>query len=306
VVEVTWYDRLSEDDVEAVRELLLAARARDGRPEVAGSGPLPRELRSGSHALVRSAGRMIAYGHLDRGDARGRRVAELFVHPDARRHGVGAALAERLIERASVRPLRVWSHGDHPGAARIAEKFGFVRVRELLKMGLDFEALDTPRLPAPNWPPGVRVRTFVPGQDEPDVVRVNRRAFGWHPEQGMLTVDDLAAIEDEAWFDPDGFFLAIDAQDRLLGFHWTKVHNQHPPVGEIGEVYVVGVDPDAQGGGLGTALTLAGLHHLHRSGPARVILYVESDNLPAMAVYTHLGFTTIETDVQYELPAPGA
>ena len=301
MVEVTWYDRLSEKDVETVRALLLAARARDGRPEVAGSGPLPRELRSGSHALATMDGRLVAYAHLD-SDAKARSVTELFVHPDARRHGLGAALAERLIEQVNVRPLRVWSHGDHPGAARIAEKFGFVRVRELLKMGLDFESADT-RLPVPTWPPGVRVRTFVPGQDEPDVVRVNHRAFHWHPEQGALTVDDLAAIEDEAWFDPDGFFLAVDAEDRLLGFHWTKVHNQTPPVGEV---YVVGVDPAAQGGGLGTALTLAGLHHLHRSGLSRVILYVESDNLPAMAVYTHLGFTTIETDVQYELPPAGA
>jgi mycothiol synthase len=130
------------------------------------------------------------------------------------------------------------------------------------------------------------------------VVAVNARAFSWHPEQGQLTVRDVLDTEKEAWFDPNGFFLAVDAQDRLLGFHWTKVHRHNPP---FGEVYVVGVDPDAQGGGLGTALTLAGLHHLHRSGLSRVILYVESDNLPAMAVYTHLGFTTIETDVQYEL-----
>jgi len=305
VVEVTWYDRLSGDAVESVRGLLLAARARDGRPEVAGTGPLPRELRSGSHLLATADGRLVGYAHLDfRGDAQGRPVAELFVHPDGRRHGVGALLAEQLIERSVSRPLRVWSHGDHPGAAHIAEKFGFVRVRELLKMGLDFEALDAgTALPVPSWPPGVRVRTFVPGQDEPEVVRVNHRAFDWHPEQGALTADDLAAAEDEAWFDPDGFFLAIDAEDRLLGFHWTKVHQQSPPVGEV---YVVGVDPDAQGAGLGKALTLAGLHHLHRSGLSKVILYVESDNLPAMAVYTHLGFTTIETDVQYELPPAGS
>jgi mycothiol synthase len=76
------------------------------------------------------------------------------------------------------------------------------------------------------------------------------------------------------------------------------VHNEHPPVGEV---YAVGVDPDAQGMGLGRALTLAGLHHLHRDGLSKVILYVESDNTPALAVYAHLGFTTVETDVQYEL-----
>ncbi len=53
-------------------------------------------------------------------------------------------------------------------------------------------------------------------------------------------------------------FLAVDeTTGKLLGFHWTKVHNT-----DLGEVYVVGVDPAAQGRGLGAALTLVGLHHL--------------------------------------------
>jgi mycothiol synthase len=282
VVEVTWHDRLSEDDLDAVRELLRAVGV--------------DELRGGIHAIARDPG-LVGYLHVNtRGDARGRPVAELFVHPDHRRRGVGAAMTESLIGHVSERPLRIWSHGDHPGAARLAEKFGFARVRELLKLGLSLR--DCPQLPVPSWPPGVRLRTFVPGQDEPDVIAVNARAFDWHPEQGALTVDDLAATEDESWFDPDGFFLAMDPEDRLLGFHWTKVHNENPPVGEV---YVVGVDPDAQGNGLGKALTLAGLHHLHRQGLSEVILYVEADNHAAFAVYQHLGFDTTEMHAQYEL-----
>jgi mycothiol synthase len=293
VVEVSWYDQLSSDDV---RGLLLAARASDGRPEVAEDGPLPGEFRAGSHALARDGDALVGYAHLNtRGDAEGRQVAELIVHPEHRRRGVGTKLTESVLDRAA-RPMRFWSHGDHPGAKRIAEKFGLARVRELLQLGLDFGGC--PQLPIPSWPVGVRLRTFVVGQDEPDVIGVNRRAFDWHPEQGALTVDDLAATEDESWFDPDGFFLAIDPEDRLLGFHWTKLHSP-----AVGEVYVVGVDPDAQGSGLGTALTLAGLHHLHRSGVHQVILYVESDNKPALAVYTRLGFTTLETDVQYSAEA---
>jgi len=285
VVEVTWYDRLSDDDLNAVRGLLRAAGVGD-------------DFRGGSHALAYDSG-LVGYLHVNTGgDARGRPVAELIVHPAQRRRGVGAALTESLIGQIPARPLRIWSHGDHPGAARLAEKFGFARVRELLKMGLDLR--DCPQLPIPSWPAGVRLRTFVPGQDEPDVVAVNHRAFDWHPEQGALTVDDLAAAEDESWFDPDGFFLAIDPEDRLLGFHWTKVHNLTPPVGEV---YVVGVDPEAQGSGLGKALTLAGLHHLHRVGLSEVILYVEADNKPALAVYERLGFRTLVTDVQYELPS---
>ena len=70
----------------------------------------------------------------------------------------------------------------------------------------------------------------------------------------------------------------------MLGFHWTK---QHSP--SLGEVYVVAIDPEAQGRGLGRALTLAGLHHLAARGLDEVLLYVESDNAPAIAVYSRLG-----------------
>lgn len=127
------------------------------------------------------------------------------------------------------------------------------------------------------------------------MVAVNKRAFDWHPEQGQLTVADVEETEKESWFDPDGFFLAIDENDRTVGYHWTKVHGDN-----TGEVYVVGVDPGAQGGGLGTALTLAGLHHLRTRGVSDTILYVESDNRPAVAVYTRLGFTLAYTNVAYQ------
>jgi mycothiol synthase len=66
-------------------------------------------------------------------------------------------------------------------------------------------------------------------------------------------------------------------------------------------VYVVGIDPGAQGRGLGRLLTLAGLHHLRERGVAEVLLYVESDNAPAVAVYSGLGFRhdAADTHVMY-------
>jgi mycothiol synthase len=190
--------------------------------------------------------------------------------------------------------LRVWAHGSLPGSARLAERFGLRTARELWRMRRELD--DT--LPAPLLPGGVQLRSFVPGRDETAVVYVNHRAFTWHPEQGAMTVEDLHRAEAESWFDPDGFLLALDTDDRLLGFHWTKIH---PDVGgaPIGEVYVVGVDPDAQGSGLGRALTLAGLQHLRSVGQRQVMLYVEGDNAPAVAVYTRLGFQVWDVDTQY-------
>jgi mycothiol synthase len=159
-------------------------------------------------------------------------------------------------------------------------------------MGMEFTGQE---FAEPQLSNGVRLRTFVPGQDEEAVVAVNARAFSWHPEQGQLSVQDVQATEGESWFDPAGFFLAVDDSGKVLGFHWTKVHPD-----STGEVYVVGVDPDAQGGGLGKVLTLAGLRHLQGLGLPRVTLYVESDNSPAVAVYRKLGFTLLDVGVQYE------
>jgi mycothiol synthase len=266
-------------------------------------GSLPGEYRGGETLLATRGDEIVGCAHLNTGgDAFGRLVAELVVRPADRRRGIGSELVDRLLDRVGIARaaepgdyLRVWSHGDHPGGAALAEKFGFQRIREMRRLRRALSA----DLPAPVLPDGVRLRPFRPGRDEDAVIEVNRLAFAWHPEQGALSVDDLRAEEAESWFDADGFLLAVDGADRVLGFHWTKVHDNVD--GErMGEVYVVGVHPNAQGGGLGKALTLAGLAHLRDVRSMRnVMLYVESDNAPALAVYGKLGFTLWDADVQY-------
>jgi mycothiol synthase len=154
-------------------------------------------------------------------------------------------------------PLWVWAHGEHPAALALAARSGLARRRELCQLR---RALAEP-LPRRVLPGGVALRAFVPGEDEAAVVGVNNRAFAWHPEQRRWDSSELLAREAAPWFDPQGFLLAVDPTDRLLGFHWTKVH----PDG-LGEVYVLAVDPEAEGTGLGSALTVAGLAYLRQRG----------------------------------------
>ena len=256
------------------------------------------------HLLLGSGGELRGYAHVDTTDAVEGAAAELAVHPLHRRRGLGRALVSAAMavadERADGR-LRLWAHGDHPSASALALSLGFERYRVLFQLR---RSLVEPALPEPTLPAGVRLRPFVPGVDEESWLRVNARAFADHPEQGRWTLADLRVRMAEPWFDPAGFLMAWRPDGSLAGFHWTKVHGAgehgHDP---IGEVYVLGVDPDAHGGGLGKALTLAGLLHLRGRGLDRAMLYVDESNPGAVALYRKLGFALWSTDVAYRRSA---
>jgi mycothiol synthase len=233
-------------------------------------------------------------------DGEDARELAVVVAPAARGSGLGTALTAAVLGNAGV--VTAWSHGNHPAAAALAERFGFARVRDLWVMR---RALTD--LPPVQDHAGVAIRPFRPGQDEEAFLALNAEAFAGHPEQGRMTGPDLEQRMAESWFDPAGFFVAestkaptdeVGSEPQLLGFHWTKVHDDSPPVGEV---YVVGVSPRAQGLGLGRLLTLTGLHHLADRGLDQVLLYVEADNAPAIATYSNLGFThaPADTHVQY-------
>ncbi|MFB9905071.1 mycothiol synthase [Allokutzneria oryzae] len=301
-MDVIWQERLSGARAEQVRDLVAAAAEVDGRAPIGEHVMMNLGNGEGNHlvATERPGGPVVGYAYLDlTGDNDGNVVAELAVHPSHRRQGTGSALVEGLLAKApDPAALRIWAHGETPAATRLAEKFGLRRARELWRMRRPLS--DAEPLPTRATPEGVVLRTFRPGADEAAMVAVNNRAFSWHPEQGGWTEEDVRAREAEDWFDADGFFLA-ERDGRVIGFHWTKVHPASPGTGgePIGEVYVVGIDPDAQGGGLGSVLTLAGLHHLRSLGLPAVMLYVESDNTSAIRVYQKLGFDKWDADVQF-------
>lgn len=218
------------------------------------------------------------------------RELTVVVDPPARGAGVASGLVSAELAEAGGGELLAWSHGNHPAAAALAAAYGFERVRDLWVMR---RAMAEP-LPGLVVPDGVTVRSYV-DTDADEVVRVNAAAFAHHPEQGAMDRAELAERMAEAWFDPAGLVVA-ERDGSLVGFHWTK---QHSP--DLGEVYVVGVDPVAQGQGLGRVVTLAGLHHLAGLGVREVLLYVESDNEAAVATYSRLGFghAAPDTHVQY-------
>jgi len=134
-----------------------------------------------------------------------------------------------------------------------------------------------------------------------EFVAVNNRAFSWHPEQGDLTEEQFRQSMSKPWFDADGLRL-LRIEGRLAGFCWTKIHSDSEP--PLGEIYVIAIDPDFHGRGLGPPMTLAGLQWLADQGQHTGMLYVESDNNAANAVYKKLGFSHHHTDRAYRMVNP--
>ncbi len=214
---------------------------------------------------------------------------EVVVDPDHRRQGHGTSLVTQLLAAGE---SRFWAHGDLPAAQALAASKHLLPERTVLVLRLEMDAPPEPE----RVPDGVTLRVFE-ANDADAIVRVNGRAFASHPEQGAMDRADFERRAGSDWFDPDGVFVAV-RDGTVVGFHWTKVE------GDVGEVYVVGVDPAEQGSGLGTALTARGIRHLHASGLRIVDLYVEGDNERALAMYRRLGFTEHARDVLYAVDSP--
>jgi mycothiol synthase len=307
--------RLDPDQVQGVLALVEAAADADGTSPV--SEHVLLHLRHGGdqdalNVLAYLGSTFVGYAHLDRTDLVAGPSAELVVHPAHRRHGVGGGLVAALQKLSRDGRLRLWAHGRHADAAALARRHGYVQERVLWQLRRSLLS----QLPEMPLPAGIALRPFVVGADEGAWLAVNNRAFATHPDQGGWTLADLQVREGEPWFDPAGFLLAHRADGELVGFHWTKVHggkadggsadggkHEHPP---IGEVYVLGVDPAAQGIGLGPALTVAGLRYLRNRGLAQVMLYVDESNQAALRLYERLGFTRWDVDVQYRRDRPAS
>nr|WP_245551719.1 mycothiol synthase [Gordonia hirsuta] len=292
---------LEPADAESIGALIAAAEAADG------VAPLSEQFRL---ALTAPDSRHVLTGHGYAGvvvSPAGGAAIEAVVDPAHRGAGEGSRLlAAALAEgrQAGDGAPQVWAHGDLDAATELAAALGLTKVRELLQLRRPLVRTPGQRAGLPPLPrrSDIVVRTYAGPADDPEILRVNNAAFHWHPEQGGWSARQMADRTGADWFDPAGLFLAFDADDseRLLGFHWTKVH----PAGEkgpapLGEVYVVGVDPQAQGRGLGSLLTLAGLHYLADRGLGEVELYVEGDNSAALATYRRLGFEQYAIDVAY-------
>lgn len=227
-------------------------------------------------------------------------AAEILVGLDGDRSAIAAALFDASEALAGPRSLSVWARGETTPVRAEADARGYDPERTLLTMARPLADLSS--LGGSELPDGVSIRPFVPGQDDAAWLGVNARSFAHHPEQGRWTQADLDDRIAQPWFDPAGFLLLVEDK-TTIGFHWTKLHApetaSEPPVAEV---YVIGLDPSAQGRRLSRPLLVAGLEYLTTTDAETVILYVDGENTAAVRLYERSGFEVTRRQTQFRRP----
>ncbi len=294
---------MGDDDIAEVTHLLDAAARADGRRPL--SDHLYLDLVSGG--LDGFAGLLafepghdhpVAYAQVSKGNAS--HAFELVVHPHHRYEmaTIGPELMDAALDvvRGEGGGLVNWWVFEPTSAhSELARSAAMEQTRTLYQMRRT--------LPAERHAT-IETRAFVAGTDDEAWLYVNNRAFADHDEQGGWTAETFGQRQHEEWFDATGFRM-YERDGRLAGFCWTKVHRSghgaSDPAhrGDDGEIYVIAVDPDFHGLGLGSELTLAGLDHLAESGITSALLYVDAANEGAVAMYRKLGFEVAATNAAF-------
>ncbi len=295
---------MATDDIASVSELLDAAARADGRRPL--SDHLYLDLVNGgldgfAGFLASEPGHdhPVAYAQISRGNDE--HVFELVIHPHHRYEmaTIGPELIDAAIEMVAANGggrVNWWVFEPTSAHTALADAAQMTQGRTLYQMRR--------RLPT-DMAVTITTRPFEPGIDDAEWLRVNNQAFDGHGEQGGWTIDTFCQRQQEAWFDPAGFRVldaaAVDPSDstRMAGFCWTKVHPAALDHEAIGEIYVIAVDPEFHGRGLGAQLTLAGLEHLAGEGLSTGMLYVDAHNAPAVTMYERLGFTIHSTNAAF-------
>jgi mycothiol synthase len=245
---------------------------------------------------------VIAYAHLDTTDLVAGPSVEAVVHPSHRGKGLGSLILKEAVKVCGDK-TRIWSHGDLPAAKAIATSLKLERLWSNLLMSKSLGEIQPVTSKYP-------IRTFIPDFDNQAFLSLNNKVFANYPDQGGWSEDDLKVRLNEAWFEKEGFFIAED-KGGLIGFCWTKIHGAHTHSHNggdedhghdaLGEIYVLAVNPDYKGQGVGRDLTITGLNYLKYQGLNNVMLYVGVGNKPAFNLYKSLGFNEFGSDVMYRI-----
>lgn len=249
--------------------------------------------------IAEKAGTIIGYMDVMPEPHIGRAVLSCLLCPE----GNGWNPFKSLIERALNRSKELRLHRAHVSIAlenakakRVFSEMGFRFVRRFIELRLDLPSARLPNLRCTAF----QVRSLRRGE-EGKLTQIQNRSFrntwGYNPN----TVEEILYRTGLPHCSPKDVILAYD-KDEPIGYCWTRVSKGEGSAGgdAVGRIYMLGVDPDHRGKGVGSTVLAAGLSLLQRRGVGIAQLTVDSANRAARALYGAAGFEVWKMNLWYE------
>jgi len=229
----------------------------------------------------------------------GRAVLSYLVHPKYDRMDLFHNLIECALHRSKELELDI-AHVNFPyengRAKRLFSKMSFHFVRQFLELKLDLSKAHLPNISRITFP----LRRLRRGEEE-KLTQLQNRSFantwGYSPN----TTHDLVYRSSLPHCSLEDIILAFE-MDKPIGYCWTKINLEEGKAIRKceGRIYMLGVDPDHRGKGIGKQVLLAGLSHLKSKGIRTVELTVDSVNKTACSLYKSVGFEAHTSSLWYE------
>jgi mycothiol synthase len=243
----------------------------------------PRRL----YLLACLDGEPVASGFAGGSDSPGRGAVAPRVLPEARRRGVGTAVLRRLAQHLAevYEPVAVSAmvDGDDDGSLAFAVRFGFEEVDRQVEQVLD---VDGP-VAAGEPPPGVR---FVTVAERPELLReaypLAVEGYADFATWVPVTISLDEWLREEATL-PEGSFVALDADDEIVGYSGL-CSDLADPQGAIDGLTVVARPWRRRG--LGSSLKRAELSWAAAHGLRTVRTWTQRGNDGMRTVNERLGY----------------
>ena len=247
--------------------------------------------------IVETAGNIVGYVDVETELNIGRVILNCLIHPEHRRKGLAAELLGYAMHRAKelgVKVAHVNIARDNVAARSVLSKLGFRFVRRFLQLRLDM----TKVLGQDIGQAALPCRHLQRGEED-KLTQIQNRSFagtwGFNPN----SVEEISYRTNLSRCSPEDVVLTCDG-DKVIGYCWTSTMYEAGANERKGQIFMLGVDPDYRGRGIGKGVLLAGLSYLRSEGFQVAELTVDSENKVACDLYQSIGFEVQTTSLWYE------
>jgi mycothiol synthase len=225
--------------------------------------------------------------------------ANILVHPEWRRHGIGAGLLSRVMGRAQelqASAVQIFANTDLPAAVGFLRKNSF----ELQGAYTELRLAEGTRLPPVIWPFGYTMRTYAEVQNLATLTEAMNLSY--IPLWGHHAVSEQEMASWLPGFNQQGLFLVFSEKGRVVGISRVEPSAERTLINNAptGIIDAPGVVPQHRRLDLYRALVLTGIRWLQDQGQTMIEMESWGDKLEVLKMYRELGFKDVRQLMCYQ------